>query len=64
MISATGIRDTQLDRVRDMLVSTRKPVDVIVCLCGFSSASHCAPLFKRRFGATMGAFRDKARKGR
>lgn len=57
------IRDTQLDRVRDMLVSTRKPVDVIVCLCGFSSASHCAPLFKRRFGATMTEVRRTASSG-
>ena len=59
-----AILDARLDRVRELLLATSGPLEAIATSCGFSSAEYANPLFKARFGATMGAFRDKARKGR
>ncbi len=59
-----AILDARLDRVRELLLATSGPIEAIATSCGFSSAEYANPLFKARFGATMGAFRDKARKGR
>lgn len=59
-----AILDARLDRVRERLLATSGPIEAIATSCGFSSAEYANPLFKARFGATMGAFRDKARKGR
>ena len=60
----TAILDARLDRVRERLLATSGSLEAIASSCGFSSAEYANPLFKARFGATMGAFRDKARKGR
>ena len=59
-----AILDARLDRVRERLLATSGSLEAIATSCGFSSAEYANPLFKARFGATMGAFRDKARKGR
>ena len=59
-----AILDARLDRVRERLLATSGSLEAIATSCGFSSAEYANPLFKVRFGATMGAFRDKARKGR
>ena len=59
-----AILDARLDRVRKLLLATSAPLEAIATSCGFSSAEYANPLFKARFGATMGAFRNKARKER
>ena len=59
-----AIMDARLDRVREQLLATSRSLEAIAASCGFSSAEYANPLFKARFGSTMGAFRDKARKAR
>ena len=55
-----AIMDARLDRVRERLLATSGSLEAIATSCGFSSAEYANPLFKARFGTTMGAFRDNS----
>ncbi|MBR1837472.1 MAG: substrate-binding domain-containing protein [Kiritimatiellae bacterium] len=54
------IERVRLDRVRELLRTTRLPIGEIGTTCGFASEANLKVLFKRRFGCTM---RDWRRDG-
>ncbi|RZI63988.1 MAG: AraC family transcriptional regulator, partial [Pseudomonas sp.] len=47
----------RLNRARELLRSTRKPLGEIALECGFASASHFSNRFKQSVGATAGEYR-------
>lgn len=54
-----SIQAVRLNSVCQMLTSTKLPIGLIASRCGFSSDVYLAGLFKRRFGMTMRAFRNR-----
>lgn len=53
--------DEKLLHVKNMLVKTSTPLDVIARMCGFSSPTHLMTTFRKRFGMTMTAYRSRGR---
>ncbi len=58
------IERVRLERVRRLLTETDYTLAHIAELTAFRSASHLATVFRRRTGATPGAYRDQARRAR
>ena len=62
-ICGKSVRDelieSRLNLVKEHLRSTRIPIKHIGDFCGFPSTKHLMDLFKRRFGLTMSAYREK-----
>ena len=54
------ITETKLAEVSRLLKATQTPIASIPSLCGFRNANALKNLFKRRFGASMRAFRNGA----
>jgi len=54
------ITQTKLAEVSRLLKATKTPIFSIPSLCGFRNANSLKNLFKRRFGASMRAFRNDA----
>ncbi|MDB5326066.1 MAG: transcriptional regulator [Phycisphaerales bacterium] len=57
------IRRVQLQRVKDLLVTTDYKLERVAELCGFSTAQYLAGLFHRETGMTPGTFRRQGRPG-
>jgi transcriptional regulator GlxA family with amidase domain len=51
----------RLNRARDLLVSTAKPLAEIALVAGFSDQSHLARQFRQSFGVSPGIFRRSHR---
>lgn len=51
--------DTRLDRARRLLADTSRPVTEIALQCGFSTASYFTLCFRRKFGITPRAYRQR-----
>ena len=60
-IQGETIRETitarKLEAVRNLLATTKLPIDSITSDCGFRNANHLKNLFKRRFGTSMRDYR-------
>lgn len=54
----------RLERVRKLLKETELPIGQVTRACGFLNQSCLGRLFLRRFGCTMGTFRQPARQKR
>ena len=54
------IRSVQVDRVRDLLLTTDLPADQIAGLAGFKHAEYMHVVFRRVTGQTPGAFRKSS----
>lgn len=52
---------TKLDKVREILSTTTRPIGLIASSCGFNSDIHLKNLFKKRFGMSMRDYRKNAR---
>ena len=57
------IRRVQLERVKELLVTTDYKLERVAELCGFSTAQYLAGLFHRETGMTPGTFRRQGRPG-
>lgn len=53
------ITSCQLEEVCRRLTATRDPIDRIATDCGYGNANYLRTLFKRRFGLTMRAYRER-----
>ncbi|MEJ2419820.1 MAG: AraC family transcriptional regulator, partial [Exilibacterium sp.] len=51
----------RLERVKELLANTDKPMSEIAHLCGFSSQSYLSTVFKRSIGVTLSRYRVEAR---
>lgn len=49
----------RLERVKELLRRTRRPIAVIAQDCGFADQSHLTRVFKKRFAVTPGDFRTR-----
>ena len=63
---ATSIGETiiaiRLAEARRLLKSTALPIDAIAAKCNYRSVSHLKTLFLRRYGMTMGEFRNSGKR--
>lgn len=57
------IRRVQLQRVKDLLVTTDYKLERVAEMCGFSTAQYLAGLFHRETGMTPGTYRRQGRPG-
>ena len=57
-----AIRERKLEEDKKRLVATSEKIAKIASDCGFDSETHLMHLFKRRFGATPGMFRNRHRR--
>jgi LacI family transcriptional regulator len=55
------IRQTQIRRVRQLLVETDLPLERIGSLAGFKHPEHLSVAFKRTVGQTPGEYRRRSR---
>jgi len=55
------IRQVQIKRVRELLLSTDLPADQIAGLCGFTHSEYMHVVFKRVMGSTPGEFRRETK---
>ena len=56
---AETIRNARLDHLAAQVAKSRAPLADICLACGWTHAAHAMRLFKRRFGTTMGEWREK-----
>lgn len=56
---AETIRNARLDHLAAQVARSRAPLADICLACGWPHAAHAMRLFKRRFGTTMGEWREK-----
>lgn len=56
---AETIRNARLDHLAAQVAKSRAPLADICLACGWFHAAHAMRLFKRRFGMTMGEWREK-----
>lgn len=52
-----AITSYRLDEVRQLLVTTREPINAIAFSCGYENTNYLKNLFKKRFGMTMRDYR-------
>ena len=52
-----SIISTRLSEVRQLLVTTKLPIETIAAECGYANPNYLKNLFKKRFGMTMRDFR-------
>jgi AraC family transcriptional activator FtrA len=57
---AAWLTGERLDRARDLLETTRLPLEDVAEACGFADAAAMRPHFRRRFGTSPGAVRRAA----
>jgi len=53
------IRRIRLKGVCELLETTRLPIEEITYICGFDNVNHLKNIFKRTYGMSMRAYRDK-----
>lgn len=58
------IQRVRMDTVRSLVAQTEHPFSAIAKRCGFTSANHLGVLFRKTFGSTMSAFRQREGAGR
>ena len=54
------VTERRLERARELLATTARPLVAIALEVGYSSQSHLTAQFRRRYGVTPGAFRARA----
>lgn len=53
----TYITEMRVNRAKEMMLGTRKPLSQIALACGFADQAHLSRLFRRRVGQTPHAWR-------
>ena len=62
-LARPGLRAVRLDHLASELSRSDAPIGEICLSCGWPHAAHAMRLFKRRFGKTMGDWREQGMSG-